>query len=210
VEEGYSHQLSGRGKMVLPDKMEMWHRNLEDPSDKDIESRSIPHLGDETVEEPSMPNLQAYREAIFKSDAYRWLTVTLRRDFLLSPGNPDWMGIIAREIVHALPSSPKVSRKKSSETFHVAFEMELDLPAFLMEQGYPTRAEESILTALTITGSNTDAQALPCAQYILQTWPVTGEAFIKVLKHVVSNLRVGDGTSYIGTPTGSVDPSRLN
>lgn len=181
------------------DKMEMWRRNLEDQSDKeDIEPPTILELDEETIHDPLMPNLQAYREAIFKSPSYEWLTGSLRRDFLLIPADPDCMEIIRKEIAHAFPSSRQVSRKKVAGDFYVAFQVGWDPLAFIAEQEYPAQPGDSVLNALTITGPNTEAQALPCSQYIYQTWSVTGKLIMKFLGRVASDARGGRMTRHTG------------
>ena len=42
---------------------------------------------------------------------------------------------------------------------------------------------------LTFTGTATDAQILPCSEYLDQTWPTTGLAFLELLRKAL----VSDG-----------------
>lgn len=43
--------------------------------------------------------------------------------------------------------------------------------------------------AITITGSETDAQAATTAQYLSQTWPSSGIHLLHVVKRVVQDTR---------------------
>jgi hypothetical protein len=68
--------------------------------------------------------------------------------------------------------SHKVSRKKSVEAYKITFEIEWDPLAFIKEQEYREEPGEAIERAITLTGYAKDAQALTCAQYLRQTWPL--------------------------------------
>jgi hypothetical protein len=135
--------------------------------------------------EANMPELLAYRDFIYKSPAYEWLLASLRREFLLAPVEPNSMEAIRRKIIHFLPSSHKVSRKKSAEAYKMTFEIEWDPLAFVKEQEYREEPGEAVERAITLTGSAKDAQALTCAQYLCQTWPLAGEHTVRLVKDVV-------------------------
>jgi len=62
--------------------------------------------------------------------------------------------------------------------------MAWDPRVFIEQQGY--EGSHSILTALTISGSETKAQLLSCEGYLTQTWPLTGEAVLEALVEVAA------------------------
>lgn len=69
----------------------------------------------------------------------------------------------------------------------MTFRMEWDPLAFIKEQEYSEELDETMETAITLTGSARDAQALTCAQYLRQTWPSAAEHIIRLIKDVVRN-----------------------
>jgi len=140
---------------------------------------------EEEPEESAMPELHAYQDFIFKSPAYEWLLATFRKELLLAPATPNYMGAIRREILHSLPSTHKVSRKESPQAYTVTFRIKWDPLAFIKEQDYGGEPCEAVKTAITLTGSAADAQALTCGQYLRQTWPLSGGHTTGLLQDVV-------------------------
>ncbi|KAL2824352.1 hypothetical protein BDW59DRAFT_162455 [Aspergillus cavernicola] len=127
----------------------------------------------------------AYKDFISKAPAYEWLLATLRRELLLAPAEPNSMEAIRKSIVTSLPSSNKISRKTAAEAYIVTFVTDWNPLAFVKEQGYKEDPDEAVETTITLTGSANDAQALTCAQYLLQTWPSAGGHIMKLVKDVV-------------------------
>ncbi|KAI9764589.1 MAG: hypothetical protein M1840_008318 [Geoglossum simile] len=205
-------------KMPLEVVMSNWYQTLEDPEDSvtpdpdfgDLNEANVDDLvdrkpneeaGEGVYEETNMPELSAYRDFIFKAPAYEWLLASLRREFLLSPAEPNSMEDIRRQIICSLPSSHKVSRKKSAEAYRMTFRVEWDPLAFVKEQEYREELDEVVEIAITLTGSAKDAQALTCAQYLCQTWPSIGRHTIRLVKEVV---RGGPGHRHTcGLPDGT-------
>ncbi|KAH8812428.1 hypothetical protein F5884DRAFT_309735 [Xylogone sp. PMI_703] len=176
--------------MPLNDIMNNWYQSLEDPIDEEPpgSEASVDDLMDlDSYEdgEANMPELLAYQNFIFQSPAYEWLLANLRREFFLTSPEPNYMEIIGKKIIQCLPSSHVVSRKRSAESYEITFEIEWSPLAFVSEQMYKEELGEAIENAITLTGSTNDAQALTCAQYLCQTWPLSGEYTIKLIKDVV-------------------------
>lgn len=103
------------------------------------------------------------------------------------------MGEIRNAILDALPSSPKISRRKPAETFNVSFMVSWDPVAFLREEEYTEKPEDAIERAITLTGSTVSAQALTCGGYLRQTWPSTGEHILDLIKSLVSGKSRASG-----------------
>ena len=66
--------------------------------------------------------------------------------------------------------------------FSVAVRVNWDLQVFLAEEFDP---EDDISSILTITGGTSRAQALPCGEYMCQTWPQSGSNTLLALKHAL-------------------------
>ncbi|KAK1570107.1 pfs domain-containing protein [Colletotrichum navitas] len=73
---------------------------------------------------------------------------------------------------------------------HADFELHWDPVHFAEQQGYPDVA--ALHNALTISGSATNAQLLPCLSYLRQCWPLLGE---DVLSGLTSSLAGGTETN---------------
>lgn len=172
--------------MSLDDIMSLWDEKLEDAedvvdTDPSIDSKEESEHGDEETNSTELP---AYRNFIFETPAYEWLLASLRREFHLL-AEPNLMRAIRQEIIRVLPRSRKVSRMKSTEIYKVTFQVAWDPLTFIKEQGYKEEPDEAISLAITLTGSVKDAQALTCAQYLCQTWPISGNHIILLVQEVI-------------------------
>jgi hypothetical protein len=143
------------------------------------------------AEASTATDVLAYREIIFTSPVYQWLLAILRREFYVSPAEQDCVTEIRKTVLHHLPSTHRVSRKKSSESYTVGFHMNWDPLKFFTEQEYRISADKTLLRALTFTAaSDSHAQCLPCLNYLRQMWPSTGESFIEFISAVLRNPSV--------------------
>ncbi|RSL82714.1 hypothetical protein CEP52_016898 [Fusarium oligoseptatum] len=151
---------------------------------------------DEEVSEASAHILK-YRPLIHKTGAYRWLLGRLHRELLLTTVKPDVMGGIHQNIIESLPSRYQVSRKSSSDMYEMSFRVDWDPRAFVTSQDYGVEHGEAIGMAITLTGSDEDAQALDCAEYLGQTWPWMEEKirqFLNDISRGESGNDLSDGT----------------
>ncbi|KAF2689770.1 hypothetical protein K458DRAFT_384408 [Lentithecium fluviatile CBS 122367] len=65
--------------------------------------------------------------------------------------------------------------------------MDWDLPNFLKTQEYGSTLESALERAITITGSEINAQATTCLDYMCQTWPSTGREVLGMLKKALKS-----------------------
>lgn len=154
---------------------------------EEAEGEDVEEVEGQETEETNIPEFHAYSDFISKSPAYQWLLENLNRQFLLAPAKPDLIEVIRRKIISSLPPSHKVSRKNASKAYKMIFEVDWDLLAFVKEQEYREEAHQAIGMAIVLTGSDKDAQALTCSQYLCQTWPSTGEQLMWLVKNVLRN-----------------------
>jgi len=149
---------------------------------------------------------QQYRDCLASSATYKWLLETLKKQVLLTAAVPDVRGEIRRQILSSLPRSQnKVSRKAPSEAYTTLFRMEWDPASFVKEQKYNASPDVAIASAITITGSAQDAQALTSDQYLQQTWDS-----LAVLRIVQEVLRRSPGEECSGkSPTNPIFMARV-
>lgn len=139
---------------------------------------------EEEEEQPSLPDKRGYRDAVFNSVAYSWLTAALVKTLTMAPVEEDDICASFREkIQDSLGRTRSVSSRSPSKRHAMAFIVDWDPELFLREQ-FPDEPDMGRLfrQVLTFTGSVTDAQVLPCAEYMLQTWPTTGPTILEVLE----------------------------
>lgn len=186
-----------------------WLDNLDDldelelynvPGNQDIEEDVLqedhPDQDEEEDGETNAFDLSAHRDLISASPAYRWLLVTLRRESLLAVEfSNNAMEDIRQTILSSLKVSQKISRSRSAEAFRATFLINWDPIAFLKEQLYGEDLGEAIEKVITLTGSAKNAQALTTLQYLRQTWPITGEYILQLVKGVLKEPR---GQKYTG------------
>lgn len=126
-----------------------------------------------------------YREFILDTHAFRWLLARLRVDMRLVPTEPKSMETISHKIVSSLHPSHVLSREPQSEEFKATFEIHWDLLKFLEQQQYTTSHAEAVSKVITLTGSSQDAQAITCTEYLAQTWPLTGDLMMQLIKDLL-------------------------
>lgn len=149
----------------------------------------------EVEEQPPLPNKRDYRNIVINSVAYTWLTAALVKALTMSSVGEDDVCADIRKEIHASLSQRRVSSRSPSERHTMSFAVEWDLKLFLREQ-FPKESDLGRLfrQALTLTGSVTDAQVLPCADYLLQTWPTTGSTILEALEDaLVTGNEVSSG-----------------
>ena len=85
------------------------------------------------------------------------------------------------------PISQPVNPEKPAETHSMVFEVDWDPVQFCVEQNYSDKPSDVIESAITITGSNQQIQALSCVHYLHQTWPATGKHVMALIKNLLAN-----------------------
>ncbi|RYP02811.1 hypothetical protein DL765_010681 [Monosporascus sp. GIB2] len=168
------------------------------PDSPDIEGEEVPESW-----------LLAYRRFVFSTSAYEWLLTRLRREFRLVPTEPNTIRMVRDKVTFSLPSAHRISRKVLPQSSSVRFELDWDILEFFETQEYLKRPDEVLEGVITLIGSSQDAQAATCAQYINQTWPMTGEVTLQLVKGVIRGgeshphlSKLSDGTRLSGWISG--------
>lgn len=183
--------------MSFKDKVDRWNldneEDLKSPTtsqDVDIdEGNSL----DELDEAEQLPGVLGYRKLIEESWAYRWLLSQLRCKTALSTTSPNIKQAIRDSILRALPKPPEMSRTGHTELIKSTYEVHWDILVFLERQQYKEELAYAVENAITLTGDVENTQAETCIGYLEQTWPLTGEYLIQVLKRVV---QAAEGTHH--------------
>ena len=133
--------------------------------------------------EISLPDMHEYRQAVFDSVAYKTLVSRLERQVRLTlPTETDAMTTIRQRIPQELARRQHISRHAESETFTMLISAAWDPLAFLRGQYEGFDALGELLgRVITLTGSMGDAQALPCSEYLSQTWPTIGPHVLAII-----------------------------
>ncbi|VUC36652.1 unnamed protein product [Clonostachys rosea] len=151
--------------------------------------------GDNLAEDEDLQQvwLLAYQEFIPSTEAFKWLLARVQKEFHLVPTGPNTIQSIGRKIMSSLPSARKISKRASTQSCSARFELQWNAFQFFEKQEYSDRPDKVLEGIITVTGSSLDAQAATCAQYTHQTWPLTGETTLQLLKDVLGDR---DGRSH--------------
>ncbi|KLU90944.1 hypothetical protein MAPG_09469 [Magnaporthiopsis poae ATCC 64411] len=155
----------------------------EDESETEVQKK------DEDEDGP--PELARYRTIAFQEPAYQRLIDSMKREVVLAPaqGSLDMARQIYSEIDKALSGGKgsSVSRGRPSQSSEAVFDVDWNPWAFVDEQGYEEEASEAIAAALTLTGSEVDAEALPTSEYLRRTWPGMGLPVLELIQEIVKH-----------------------
>lgn len=121
-----------------------------------------------------------YRELVTETWSYKWLIASLRSKSLLQYPSDNVQSAIGKYVRQKLYSLDfnRISRYRKPDACRVRFTINWKLCSFLNAQKYDCATSEAITTALVVTGDATNAQGCTCAQYMCQTWPLSGKALL--------------------------------
>jgi len=151
-----------------------------------------------------LPDKHGYRQVVFDLLANKTLVSRLERRVRLAiPAETDGMVAIRQRILSRLRQKQHVSRHSESETFQMVFSAAWDPIAFLRDQFEGSWSLGELLgRVITVTGSMEDAQALPCSEYLSQTWPTTGPHILAaVTSSMQTNSSISSRSAERQTPT---------
>jgi hypothetical protein len=165
----------------------------------DIQRSSRPNidfgrLGDEELledinEDRHTSYLLDTRKFLTKSREYQWLIEKIRATAMLTRDNREVMETIRREIIEGL-ATQDAGIHQNLTTHEAVFSLAWSPLEFLKDQQYQRGENQDIGECITVTGAGVDAQATTCAQYMRQTWPITGEETLEAMKIAIANSDV--------------------
>jgi hypothetical protein len=132
------------------------------------------------------PRYQEVRSFLMESPAYRWLLLTFQSSLYLSERRGTCIENISRSVDEVLNSTKDIGGSQPW-TFRVTFNLDWNVLEFLRGQQYDTTLGVAIESAITLTGSAENAQALTCADYMCNTWPSSGHDVLKILQKALDS-----------------------
>ncbi|RBR21139.1 hypothetical protein FVER53590_10655 [Fusarium verticillioides] len=191
--------------MSLSELMALWEQNenMEQVSvEEGLESLELADMEEEEdgYEEADIW-VAAYRDFASSTEGYSWLLTQLQRDINSALEEPTAIQLIRDQVLSSVPSPHRISRSVSSESCSVVFELDWDILDFFDSQEYSKSPDQALPWVVTLTGSSSDAQASVCAEFIKQTWPVTGGITLHLIRDLLKleagrthESRLPDGT----------------
>jgi hypothetical protein len=133
--------------------------------------------------------LSMYRRIVDNSTAFQWLLHRVHRETSLTASEANKMHAIATQIRQAMYSQRQnrlVSSSKGPPTCFMVFKSDWDPLAFIAQQGFAEEPGDAIEEAIVLVqGANEYTEAMPCAEYLSRTWPLLGDVFMELVRHVV-------------------------
>jgi hypothetical protein len=134
-------------------------------------------------------SVDKYQNYVAKTTAYRWLTASISRELAQATQEDNLLQLIHDEIWRRLAPLPKMSIRRPLHAENLIYRVDWHPNAFITEQRYSEDSSIALERAITLTGSPTDAQALPCLQYLNQTWPSSGRFVARLLQKLMHTER---------------------
>lgn len=95
------------------------------------------------------------------------------------------MPAIRNAILTRLPPYSAVSAHSDPEVVNLIVKVNWNPLDFLLAQEYSDTPAAALETVITLTGTPKHAQALPCLQYLDQTWPSSGRHVLALLQNLM-------------------------
>ncbi|KAK5338969.1 hypothetical protein LTR98_005369 [Exophiala xenobiotica] len=197
MDEDLSTQAKDQVSRMPPKGLiENWRMGFQEPMDDSAADWGVfeddpgVQLDDDLEERPEQIPDNLYTDFVVCTPAYDWLLDSLRKRLYLTPTDSTRNRSIRETILSSLVSTRKVSRKTAAETYQMTFSLAWDPLHFTQEQGYTEAVEEVIEYAITLTGNMSQAQAMPCGQYLSQVWPSSGSVVLQMLQNALREPEV--------------------
>ncbi|KAH7323067.1 hypothetical protein B0I35DRAFT_192717 [Stachybotrys elegans] len=164
-----------RDGMSVAEKMALWNTSED----------SAPEPADQLPEEARLPPAyQQVRNFLLDGPAYQWLLENARSSALLTGRT----GTVVEAVKHMIENelaSIKSTQLSQSQVFQASFDIDWDLPGFLISQQYDMEWDMALERIITITGSSCNAQAMSCAGYMQQVWPSSGPELLWAIRQAL-------------------------
>lgn len=131
-------------------------------------------------------NSDRYYQATIQAPAFGWLISMLKREQKLDRSKLDHMRGFSKQISRYRPSL-SISRKRVQH-YKATYTSSWDVRSFLKDQKYEEPPEVAIEGAIVLVGTEQEAQAMTCGEYLRQTWPMSGPHILSLLKNLLRNI----------------------
>ncbi|KAI0102620.1 hypothetical protein GGR51DRAFT_527089 [Nemania sp. FL0031] len=175
---------------------------LFDRDDQDLTQENTPTQEGKAL---AAIEIEPYQQIISSSRAFEWLVSSIRNSMILSTAKDNTMDTVKQQILQMLNlldqkrgyGEARISRHRNPTSYRVCFTLDWPSARSYQEGSSFKTLSDVFERVLTITGDSTQAQALLCEDYILQTWPSTGPLLIQSILKV---LKRGSKTKGISDP----------
>jgi hypothetical protein len=155
---------------------------LDRPVEKDPEDRPI--------ESPGADPYDRYREILDNAEATAWLQSAVKRGLVFGGLITPIMRSIRATVLETLRKTShgptqKISHRRNPPTFKAHFQLQWSPLEFFNQELDQSEPPEHILQVITVTGVGDSFQALPCKDYLFQTWPFSASALISLVEGLV-------------------------
>jgi hypothetical protein len=204
--EEESTKVKDHDEVSLAEKILLW--NVENPVMDEPESALVAEVSDPNIVEDKegLEDIQNIEEVeglyaitqfpeawkfLTDSHSYQWLLSRIRTEMLLTKiaGTP--ADTIKKRILNGLASA-SVKSKYGQAAHKARFELSWDLRGFLQAK-YPDEHKAQLESLITVVGFGDNVQAMTCAQYMDQVWPVPGMETLLALQGALEN---GEGQAF--------------
>lgn len=178
-------------EISIIEKIHLWH--LEEPEAESLDDQLTYDDRKSMYTQNEEPQLDDYAITHFPqawafltgSQAYEWLLAKVRTAMVLTKVDGIRAEAIRNEILDGLRSGYEQGNY-SCEVVEAQFHIDWDLLGFLKAK-YPNELGLSLASLITMVGTGEDVQALSCAQYMDQVWPVTGSETLAAVQGAFEN-----------------------
>ncbi|KAL4871516.1 hypothetical protein BDV12DRAFT_194279 [Aspergillus spectabilis] len=134
-------------------------------------------------------SIESYKELFQAAAAYEKLLEDVRRECTLEFPNPNLLSEVRETIFRGLPAPCDGTNSQTPPEQHhnVIFKVDWDPVTFIQMQNFAEIPEVAIRQTVVLTGTTTKAQAVTCARYLEQTWPITGLDILGLIQRICQN-----------------------
>jgi len=175
-----SRQARNMSSLTTEEKLSCWNTEGSDAPDLPVEKPAEFMLNTKEDEGPNSPLFTETRTILIQSKAYQWLVGRIQTILTTTEGTT--VEFISQMIRWRLNSD------QADEVHTATFRILWSPRRFLREQNYQKGERQAIGEVITLTGSAIDAQAMTCAQYMNQTWPLSGTETLGALQAAMAEI----------------------
>lgn len=150
-----------------------------------------------------------YKQILNEAEASAWLLSTLKRDLALQGIVPSAMHAVRETVLKLLRRNESgrdlggkplhvlkqmISRNRAPRIYVAHFEVEWDPVTFVNQEFLEMEPRDHISRVITVTGEGDILQALPCQDYMMQTWPFSAPKVLALIQSLIAEpYKVYDG-----------------
>ncbi|KAH6712444.1 hypothetical protein BKA61DRAFT_736846 [Leptodontidium sp. MPI-SDFR-AT-0119] len=192
--------------LTLEEKMSLWASDStgdteQDPNDPngnstgsvDDDEEGENEEEEEEEEDYGMTNFPDARKFLIDSDAYQWLIARLQSELVLTSRKGTTIEDIRCDIFKGLENQHNKQNYRS--TYEADFEMQWSPKDFVEEQ-FPQNRNQPLGAVIVLCGSEINAQALTCSEYMLQVWPKTGLGVLRAFETCLADSQLNSTNEY--------------